>query len=88
MKPSLKFVSTPLYWQTYDKTYAKPKLTISQFVLQGESKRLYRQFMKLTRLVEDKDQRKGLRIWIRDDFKINKTLTDEVRIWPIEIIAT
>lgn len=50
---------------------------LKYFVLRGESKRLYRRFMKLTRKIEDKDQAKDLRIWIRDDFRINKNLTDE-----------
>lgn len=48
------------------------------FVLQSESKRLYKNFMRLTRKVEDKQQQRDLRKWIRDDFKINKHLTDEV----------
>lgn len=33
--------------------------------------------MKLTRKIEDKNQAKDLRIWIRDDFRMNKNLTDE-----------
>lgn len=52
----------------------KPDLKF--FVLQGESKRLYKRFMGLTKKVEDKQQRKDLRLWIRDDFRINKNLTD------------
>lgn len=55
------------------------KQNLKFFVLQGESKRLYKRFMKLTRRVEDRQQQKDLRYWIRDDFKINKNLTDEVR---------
>jgi len=52
--------------------------TLRFFVLQGESKRLYRNFMRLTRQMEDKNRQKEMRLWIRDDFKINKDLTDEV----------
>lgn len=48
------------------------------FVLRSESKRLYRRFMRLSRRIEDKQQAKDLRLWIRDDFKINKNLTNEV----------
>lgn len=33
--------------------------------------------MRLTKRVEDKNQAKDLRIWIRDDFRINKDLDDE-----------
>lgn len=36
--------------------------------------------MKLTRQIEDKKHQKDLRIWIRDDFKINKNLSDEVSL--------
>lgn len=53
------------------------KLTLKHFVLKGESKRLYRNFMKLTRRIDDKQQAKDMRLWIRDDFKINKHLIDE-----------
>lgn len=54
------------------------KQSLRFFILQGESKRLYKSFMKLTRRVHDKQQQKELRLWIRDDFRINKHLADEV----------
>lgn len=51
--------------------------SLRYFVLKGESKRLFRRFMRLTKRVEDKNQAKDLRIWIRDDFRMNKDLEDE-----------
>lgn len=38
----------------------------------------YRDFMRLVRMVEKEDDRKELTSMIRDDFKRNKSLTDEV----------
>lgn len=56
------------------------KHNLKFFILRGESRRLYRRFMRLTRSIEDKQQQKDLRIWIRDDFKMNKNLKDELDI--------
>ena len=38
----------------------------------------YRDFLRLARLAEKESDRKEIRSWIRDDFKKNKHLTDEV----------
>ena len=54
------------------------KLGFRFFILRGESKRLYKKFMTLTRQIENKQERKELRSWIREDFRINKDLTNEV----------
>lgn len=56
------------------------KQSLRFFVLRAESRRLYREFMKITRRETNQEQQKVMRIWIRDDFKLNKNLTDEVRI--------
>lgn len=50
------------------------------FILQAESKRLYKTFMKLTRKIESKQERRDMRRWICDDFKLNKNSTDEFHI--------
>lgn len=51
----------------------------TKFILQAESKRLYKTFMKLTRKIENKQERRDMRRWICDDFKLNKNSTDEVK---------
>ena len=47
-------------------------------MLRQQVLQLYRDFIKLIRTLDDENQRKELRDWIRDDFKSNKHHTDEV----------
>lgn len=47
-------------------------------MLRQQVLQLYRDFIKLIRTLDDENERKELRDWIRNDFKSNKHHTDEV----------
>ncbi|XP_066918129.1 LYR motif-containing protein 2-like [Clytia hemisphaerica] len=57
----------------------KKTLTLEQFILRQQVISLYRDFMRVTRHLPEAD-RQETRKWIRDDFKQNMHLQDEIDI--------
>lgn len=55
-------------------------ISLSRFILRQQSLKLYKDFMKSLKLVEDIEQRKELYLWIRQEFEKNKHYTDEVNV--------
>jgi hypothetical protein len=49
-----------------------------KFLLRREVLKTYKQLIKSVKLIEDEDYKKGLTGWVRNDFKFNKELKDEV----------
>lgn len=58
----------------------KPALNLKQFMLRQEVLKLYRDLHRTIRKVPDDSSRKDLRLWLREDFKKNKSLTEEIAI--------
>ncbi|XP_018332389.1 LYR motif-containing protein 2 [Agrilus planipennis] len=54
--------------------------SLKHFILKGEVKNLYRQFLKTARQVPDKNYRDELKKWIQTDFRNNANTTDEYAI--------
>ena len=49
-----------------------------KFLLRREVLKTYKQLIKSVKLIEDKGYKKELTGWVRNDFKFNKELKDEV----------
>lgn len=47
-------------------------------MLRQQVLKMYRDFMRLVRLADKESDRKEITAWIREDFKMNKNLKDEV----------
>lgn len=47
------------------------------FILRSETKKLYKKFLKSAGQIEDLNQRRNTRLWIRDEFKLHRDLVNE-----------
>lgn len=56
------------------------QLTLKQFMLRVEVLKLYRQILRVTYRIDNKDYRKQLQHFIRSDFELNRNQTDESAI--------
>jgi hypothetical protein len=59
---------------------AKTTLNLKQFMLRQEVLKLYRDLHRAVRRIPDESSRKEMQIWVREDFKKNKTQTEEIQI--------
>jgi ribonuclease I len=55
-------------------------LNLKQFMLRQEVLKLYRNLHRTISKVPDEVSRKELRLWLREDFKKNKSQTEELQI--------
>lgn len=58
----------------------KSALNLKQFMLRQDVLKLYRDIYRTISKVPDENNKKELRLWLREDFKSNKGLTDEIAI--------
>lgn len=58
----------------------KSALSLKQFMLRQEVIKLYRDLYRMINKVPDESSKKELKSWLREDFKKNKTLSDEIAI--------
>ncbi|RHZ87707.1 hypothetical protein Glove_31g16 [Diversispora epigaea] len=54
--------------------------TLKQFILKAQVINFYREMMKTTKLIHNKNDKKELRKWIRQEFKIYKSETNTEKI--------
>jgi hypothetical protein len=59
---------------------AKTTLNLKQFMLRQEVLKLYRDLHRAVRRVPDESSRRELQVWLREDFKNNKSQTEEIQI--------
>lgn len=55
-------------------------MNLKQFMLRQEVLKLYRDLYRTINKVPDVSSRKDLKIWLREDFKKNKSQTEEITI--------
>lgn len=58
----------------------KSALNLKQFMLRQEVLKLFRDLYRTISKVPDENSRRELRLWLREDFRKNKNLTDEITI--------
>lgn len=58
----------------------KPALNLKQFMLRQQVLKLYKDIYRTINKVPDESSKKDLKIWLREDFKKNKPLTEEIAI--------
>ena len=58
----------------------KSALNLKQFMLRQEVLKLYRDLYRSINKVPDEASRKDLKIWLREDFRKNKSQADEITI--------
>jgi hypothetical protein len=58
----------------------KSALNLKQFMLRQEVLKLYRDLYRTINKVPDESSKKELKLWLREDFKKNKGLSDEIAI--------
>lgn len=58
----------------------KAALNLKQFMLRQEVLKLYRNLHRAINKVPDASSKKELRLWLREDFRKNKSLTEEIQI--------
>jgi len=58
----------------------KPLLTLKQFLVRRQVLQLYKDLLKGAYKIGDESSRDGIVIWIRSDFKVNKSLANEIDI--------
>lgn len=58
----------------------KSALNLKQFMLRNEVLKLYRTLYRTIRKVPDESSRRDLKIWLKEDFRKNQTLSDEIAI--------
>lgn len=58
----------------------KSALNLKQFMLRQEVLKLYRDLHRTIRQVPDENNRKELKLWLREDFQKNKTQTEVLEI--------
>lgn len=51
----------------------KPAMNLKQFMLRQEVLKLYRDLYRAINKVPDESSRKDLKLWLREDFKKNKS---------------
>ncbi|OTF72421.1 LYR motif-containing protein 2-like protein [Euroglyphus maynei] len=52
-------------------------LSLFHFIRRQRTLSLYRQFFRLIRKIDDEQQREEIRIWIREEFRNMKYITDK-----------
>ncbi|XP_071955734.1 LYR motif-containing protein 2-like [Antedon mediterranea] len=55
-------------------------LSLKQFMLRRQVLQLYQDIMKTIRTIPDESQRKELTLWVRQEFRNQKHITDEESI--------
>lgn len=58
----------------------KSAMNLNQFMLRQKVLKLYRDLHRTINKVPDEKSKKELRLWLREDFKSNKGLSDEIAI--------
>ncbi|KAJ2156934.1 hypothetical protein GGF46_004853 [Coemansia sp. RSA 552] len=59
---------------------ARPNLSLRQFIQRGKVIAMYRQFMRLTKRIDDNEARRETRQWIRGDFERYRNESDLQRV--------
>ncbi|KAI8321612.1 hypothetical protein GQ54DRAFT_297877 [Martensiomyces pterosporus] len=57
-----------------------PALSFQQFIQRGKVRAMYRKYMRLTKRIPDKQNRREMREWIRSDFDRYRHETDSRRV--------
>jgi hypothetical protein len=60
--------------------HLKSALNLKQFMLRQEVLKLYRDLYRAISKVPDESSRNDLKQWLREDFRSNRTQTDEIQI--------
>ena len=55
-------------------------VSIKRFILRSESLRLYRDFLRLTKILPNDSQREQLRMWVRIEFENNIGIEDDTQV--------
>lgn len=58
----------------------KPAMNLKQFMLRQQVLKLYRDIYRTINKVPDESSRKDLKLWLRTDFRSNKSMTEEIAI--------
>lgn len=58
----------------------KSALNLKQFMLRQDVLKLYRDLYRTINKVPDENSRKELKMWLREDFRSNKGLNEEIAI--------
>ena len=56
---------------------------LEKFMTRKEVLKTYKQLVKSINRIDDMSYRTELTNWLRHDFKLNKNLSDEVRLFPL-----
>lgn len=58
----------------------KPAMNLKQFMLRQQVLKLYRDIYRTISKVPDESSRRDLKLWLRTDFRSNKSMTEEIAI--------
>ena len=58
----------------------KSALNLKQFMLRQDVLKLYRDLLRTINKVPDENSRRELKLWLREDFRSNKGLKEEIAI--------